>query len=347
VIVIVALLSLVLVACGGGLKKSATCDHAEQQRSTAKRPTTPAAPEQEADGTRSFEPVYCLDLADPFVLSVKGTLTTKLFVFGTSVPLMHIPVLIPRGLLRAERVDDALPQPAAWAKDTGGWAPSVLQRGDTFVLYYTITERASGKQCISLAVADTAEGPYQDSSAAPLVCPVDLGGAIDPSPFVDADGTPYLYWKNDGNCCRIPTRLFVQKLAEDGRSVVSPPTELLRADQGWEGGVIEAPSMFEADGAHFLFYSANDWSSPAYGIGYATCASPTGPCTKVIDRPWLGTSSTAAGPGGQELYVDGSGATRMVFHAWIDGKVGYADGGHRGLFTTGISIVNGAPVAKA
>ena len=51
-----------------------------------------------------------------------------------------------------------------------------------------------------------------------------------------------------------------------------------------------------------------------------------------------------SGPNGFLRVV--SGTTRMVFHAWIDGKVGYAGGGHRGLFTTTISIVDGAPVAK-
>ena len=87
--------------------------------------------------------------------------------------------------MRSEKVEDALPQLPAWAKDGGSWAPSVLARGETFVLYYTTTDAASGRQCISLAVADRPEGPYADTSTAPLVCPVEDGGAIDPSPFAE------------------------------------------------------------------------------------------------------------------------------------------------------------------
>ena len=335
-----------IASCGGDLHPSSTCEHSEQDRSTSRAPATTVAPEQPAAGQRSFEPVYCLDLADPYVLSVKRIISRRLYVFGTSIPLAHIPVLIPKGIVRAERIDDALPKPATWAKNTGGWAPSVLERDGSFVLYYTTTDAVSGRQCISLAVSTDPEGPYLDASAAPLVCPLDLGGAIDPSPFVDGDGKAYRYWKNDGNCCRHPTRVWVQPLADDGRSLTGAPAELLRADQPWEGGVVEAPSMLGIDGAYFLFYSANAWNTPAYGIGYATCAGPTGPCTKPLDHPWLGSSPQAAGPGGQEFFIDGRGRTRMVFHAWIDGKVGYANGGHRSLFTTGIGVVDGKPVVQ-
>src|ERR1700686_1478860 len=41
-------------------------------------------------------------------------------------------------------------------------------------------------------------GPFIDTSAAPFACQTTLGGSIDPSPFVNADGTPYLVWKSTG-----------------------------------------------------------------------------------------------------------------------------------------------------
>jgi hypothetical protein len=339
-----ALLLPLLASCGDDLETSDTCEHGDQQRASADAPPTTARPEQAAPAQRAFQPVYCLDLADPFVLTVDRLVNDRRFVFGTTVPLYHVPVLIPEGLVRAEKIEDALPEPPSWAAQGGGWAPSVLARGEDFILYYTIKDAASGRQCISMAVSRDAEGPYTDSSKGPLVCPLDLGGAIDPSPFTAADGTTYLTWKNDGNCCGIPTRIWSQPLADDGRSFVGQPAELLRADQGWEGGIVEAPSMLVADGAYYLFYSANSWSSSAYGIGYATCQGPSGPCTKPLDRPWLGSSSDAAGPGGAEVFSDGD-QVRMVFHAWIDGKVGYEQGGHRSLFTTAITIRDGAPVA--
>lgn len=341
---------LMATACGGGdLPESATCDTAEPGGSQLRSapppgaPTGTAPPEQQVDGARL---VFCADLADPFVLSVDRPIGQRLFVFGTQTPSANLPVLITKGIIRSERVEDALPALPAWAKDGGSWAPAVLPRDGGFVLYYTTTDSTSGLQCIALATSDDAEGPYVDASAGPLVCPVDLGGAIDPSPFVDADGNAFLYWKNDGNCCGVPTRLWVQPLAANGRSLAGQPTELLGADQPWEGGVVEAPAMAELDGALFLFYSANAWNTAAYAIGYATCASPTGPCTKVLDHPWLGSSDRAAGPGGQELFRDGDGSTRMAFHAWDAKNVGYANGGYRSVFTTGVDVVDGHPVTK-
>lgn len=341
-------LLLLGAACGDGdLPESATCEGAapggSQLRSApppgASAEVTPA--EQEVTGARL---VFCADLADPYVLNVDRLVGDRSFVFGTQTPEANLPVLLTRGIIRSEEVQDALPALPPWAKDGGTWAPAVLRRDGGYVLYYTTTDAASGRQCISLATSDDAEGPYVDVSAGPLVCPVELGGAIDPSPFVAADGAAFLYWKNDGNCCGVTTRLWVQPLAPDGRSLTGGAVELLRADQPWEGGVIEAPSMAELDGALFLFYSANAWNTAAYGIGYATCASPTGPCTKVLDHPWLGSSERAAGPGGQEVFRDANGAARLVFHAWDAKHVGYANGGYRQVLTTGLAVVDGHPV---
>ncbi len=55
-------------------------------------------------------------------------------------------------------------------------------------MYYTVREAASQQQCISRAVAAAPAGPFLDDSSGPLVCQRDLGGSIDPSPFVDDDG---------------------------------------------------------------------------------------------------------------------------------------------------------------
>jgi beta-xylosidase len=347
----VLLVVATLAACGDGdPPTSSTCDAAEhvgEALRSAPPPgqsteVTPA--EEQAVGARL---VFCADLADPFVLNVDRPIGQRSFVFGTQTPDANLPVLITKGIIRQEKVEDALPKLPAWAKDGGSWSPSVLARDDGFVLYYTTTDAASGKQCISIATAKKPEGPYVDISAAPLVCPVDQGGAIDPSPFVAEDGTAYLYWKNDGNCCGVPVHLWAQPLAEDGRSLTGSASQLLGVDQPWEGGVVEAPSMADLDGALFLFYSGNAWNTAAYATGYATCASPTGPCTKPLDHPWLGSSDTAAGPGGAEVFHDAEGNARLVFHAWDAKHVGYANNGYRQVLTAGLQLVNGAPVTTA
>jgi GH43 family beta-xylosidase len=176
-----------------------------------------------------------------------------------------------------------------------------------------------------------------------MVCPLALGGAIDPSPFVAGDGRAFLLWKNDGNCCRVPTRIWSQPLTDDGLGLAGPPVPLVAADQAWEAGVVEAPAMLEHDGRTYLFYSGNAWDSAAYAIGYALCDGPAGPCRKPADRPWLGSSPEAQGPGSAEFFVNRRGSRRMVFHAWIRG-VGYHAGAFRNLFATGVTFRDGVPV---
>jgi beta-xylosidase len=117
---------------------------------------------------------------------------------------------------------------------------------------------------------------------------------------------------------------------------------LIQANQGWEGGIVEAPSMIEDSGAFYLFYSGNRWDTASYAIGYATCTSPLGPCTKA-SGPWLASSEKAQGPGGEELFRDGSNNVWIALHAWVDGKVGYTQGA-RNLFVLKVAFENGAPV---
>ena len=110
---------------------------------------------------------------------------------------------------------DALPHEPGWAAPNATWAPSVLQRGSTFVLYYSAVYTPTGQQCISEAVATQPQGPYVDNSTLPLMCQTALGGSIDPTPFVDANGTPYLVWKSQGGSGQPPT-LWSQQLTADG-----------------------------------------------------------------------------------------------------------------------------------
>jgi beta-xylosidase len=151
-----------------------------------------------------------------------------------------------------------------------------------------------------------------------LVCPEDDGGAIDASTFLDEDGTRYLLWKNDGNCCGLDTWLHIAPLSDDGLSLAGKETKLVKQDQPWEGNLVEAPTMVEHDGTYVLMYSANDYGSDKYAIGYATADSPTGPFTKA-EEPLLttdGSEGRFVGPGGQDVVTAADGSDRLVFHSW-------------------------------
>jgi len=278
--------------------------------------------------------VYCSDLADPYILRVGDSYDA----YSTNTEEFHVPVLTSGGLLsaRGDR-SEALAQLPGWAIPGKVWAPSVLARPGGFVLYYATTAQNPERQCISRGVSAKPTG-FVDDSTAPLVCP-GHGGAIDASPVVTPDGRAYLLWKQYG----ATDGIVAQELSADGLNLIGPTQVLLEADQGWEGGLIEGPSMAAADGRYYLFYSANDWATPNYAIGYAVCDSPLGPCTKA-PGPWIASTDKAEGPGGQEVFTDEQGQFWLVLHAWVRGKVGYPHGA-RNLFVLQLDFVNGTPVA--
>jgi hypothetical protein len=218
---------------------------------------------------------------------------------------------------------DAFPVPPTWS--VGGavvtpgkaqWAPSVTQIGGSWVAY-TAWEITPGRRCISAARSSSPAGPFVDPSVTPLICDSGPAGSIDAAPFVDATGQPWLTWKaeaGDG----LPARIYSQALASDGLSL-KPGTSaslLLVSVFGWEGMVVENPSMLYSGGAYWLLYSAGDWESSSYRMGQARCAGPAGPCERTSSDPLMGDTATDLGPGGGSLFVDASGRVRLAYHAW-------------------------------
>jgi beta-xylosidase len=293
------------------------------------------------------------DFADPFVLRAPG----GYYAFATGARGSHLQLATSRDLTRWGPAPDPLPALPAWAEPGPGltWAPAVLPRARSFVLYYTTRDRASGFQCISRATADRPEGPYADASTQPLVCQTSgaaaLCGSIDPSPFVDGDGTPYLLWKSDENsaACRTAPRIWAQRLSADGLALVGTAHALIARDRDWEGDIVEAPSMIRRGDAYYLFYSANWYGSSAYAIGYAVCTTPTSGCRKMSDAaPLVASADPILGPGGQELFTDADGALWMAYHAWTAPHTSYRAGGARRLRLARIDFgADGQPLASA
>jgi beta-xylosidase len=276
------------------------------------------------------------DFADPFVLRGAG----EYYAFATGANRLHLQVARSRDLGAWTLLGEALPELPAWALKAPGltWAPSALARRDRYVLYYTTADTVSGYQCISRALASSPEGPYFDDSSRPLVCQVAgnaaFCGSIDPSPFLDSDGRPYLLWKSDENSarCRTAPRLWAQALTDDGLNLVGSAQMLLAVDQRWEDTIIEAPSLVRHGDRYLLFYSGNRYDSGDYAIGYATCPNLFGLCTKVsLGAPYLSSVGARIGPGGQELFEDANGAVWMAYHAWTSPKTSYGAGGLRSL----------------
>jgi GH43 family beta-xylosidase len=302
--------------------------------------TLAMSPADAYPGAPWFRPsrVYTENFPDPSVIRVGGTY----YAYATATGGAYLPVMTstdlvtwtarpaynPGAPLNSDPFfNDALPYPAAWAVDRPGtgrmskevWAPGVAAIGGRYVAFYAArVSLARDRFCISVATASSPLGPFTDNTSGPLVCDSDPNGSIDPQPFVDDDGTPWLVWKSEGVPGFAPTNIWARRLAPDGTSFApgSSPVSLLVTSQGWEGNVIENPSMVRHRGQLYLFYSGNERRSAAYAVGVATCASVLGPCRKLDTNPIIASGGNRLGPGAPSAFIDAGGQLRVAYHWW-------------------------------
>ena len=132
----------------------------------------------------STAPAYPGDFPDPSVVKVGSSY----WAYSTESDGRNVQAITSTDLKTWSSPIDALPLLPTWAERGFTWAPGVLQRGLAFLMFYTVRDRASHRQCISVARSILPTGPFIDTSNGPLVCQLDHSGSIDPSPFV-APGT--------------------------------------------------------------------------------------------------------------------------------------------------------------
>ena len=235
------------------------------------------------------------------------------------------------------------------APDWNPWAPSVLPTNKPcpgtstnlcYVMYYVGLNANLNVHCIGVAVSPTPAGPFVDQGpldlasgatpGLPLGCGDDTArGNIDPSPFVDRSGQTYLYVSTDNICpgagpCSFRPTISVIPLSADGLTATGPRVPLFSGDPGtWEAAnvgspTVEGPAMELHNGTYYLFYSGGNWRA-AYGMGYATSSSATGPFTKSPSNPILAQTATVSGPGGGDRPVIGPhGGEWLVYHGRSD-----------------------------
>ncbi len=304
--------------CLGGVQTALNEVSGGDNAAAAKDISAVSGPCAQLDGGADAGLVYPFDFPDPDVILVGQTY----FAYATNSVAGNIQIIASDNLTQWETIGNALPSLPAWAKPNNTWAPAVARVNGTFLMYYAVDVAATSTECISVATASRAQGPFVDNSVAPLECQQAMGGSIDPSTFTDANGVSYLVWKSGGPGS---SRLWSEQLnpAGTGFATGTSPTLLLSPDQPWEGGTVEAPDLVLANGHYFLFFSGNDWNSANYGVGVATCAGPLGPCADASPDPILASGTGITGPGGESVFTDTSGASWIAFHAWVPGAVGF------------------------
>jgi len=103
------------------------------------------------------------------------------------------------------------------------------------------------------------------------------------------------------------------------------------------------PTLWRDKGTYYLFYSANDYGSPSYAVGYATATKVLGPYRDGPGNPILRSRGKAAGPGGQAVVTDGHGGLWLAYHAWDSAAVGDEVGGQRSMWLDRLSFEGGRP----
>jgi beta-xylosidase len=345
-------LVLALAACagdGGAGSPGASIDGSPSAAIGASPDASGASPSASAEASPSAaageftNPVLEANFADPFLLEVDGTY----YGYATGNLTWNIQVTRSEDLVTWAPTKEALPKLPLWQPVSKGltWAPEVIRTDAGYVMHYTTRDVQAGKQCLSVATAETPEGPFTDTSEEPLVCQLDLGGSIDSSPFRDEDGSLWLVWKNDGNCCGKHTHFYVAPLDESGRTLTGEAVDVgLDNDRPWERNLIEAPQIIRHEDTYYLFYSANDYGSPNYAVGYATSDDIEGPYVDAEENPILETAGEAAGPGHQTIVEDDDGELWMAYHAWDPDRVGDSVGGRRALWLDRLTFEDGKPV---
>lgn len=291
------------------------------------------------------------DAADPYVLDDGGQHKSYwAFTTGNLFPMLHS-----TDLVHWTSVGTAMTALPSWVVQTGNWhpwSPSVIQisgacpnttSSSCYVMYYVGFSQEYQGNCVAVATATTPGGPYTDHGplsdgtvdavGRPLGCGDNQGhGMIDPSPFVDpSSGKAYLYVSEDFACppasssCTssnsvLQPTISVVPLASGFLSAAGPRVPLFSGDANtWESAgiatpTVEGPTMVLHNGTYYLLYSGGNWQG-AYGMGYATASSPTGPFTKSTASPILTDTKTVYSPGGGDTPVTGpNGGLWLVYH---------------------------------
>ncbi|WP_293670517.1 glycoside hydrolase family 43 protein [uncultured Parabacteroides sp.] len=243
-----------------------------------------------------------LPIADPYILCYKDTY----YAYGTSRG-DGFDVYSSKDLKSWRRAAN----PALSKEDSYGdkwfWAPEVYYVGKDkkFYLFYSVEEH------ICVATSDSPLGPFVQDEKKPIL----EEKGIDTSVLFDEDGKAYLYFVRftNGNV------IWCVELKDNLKEIKEETlTQCIEATEPWEtvyGKVAEGPSVIKRNGLYYLFYSANDYRSQDYAVGYATSASPFGLWKKSGRNPLLHKVDELVGTGHGAPFMDREGKYRYIFHA--------------------------------
>jgi len=156
------------------------------------------------------------------------------------------------------------------ANSNSAWAAQVVEKSGKYYFYVTL-DRKEG-HFITVAVGDSPTGPFKEAlPGKPLVTDAMTTDShrpnsdIDPTVFIDDDGTPWLAWGN-GDC-------YMVKLKKNMVEIDGPITKVPFRNYS------EGPWLFKRNGLYYNIYAADAPGVQPEQIAYATAKKITGPWT--------------------------------------------------------------------
>ena len=209
-------------------------------------------------------------------------------------------------------IDSASLPAGTW---TDFWAPEIYKHTNgVYYLFFSAKWTGTGPHNqIFVASSDTISYGKFEYIGIVVTHP---DGVIDPDIVVDGDDRYLLYSiDHGGTVCGGNRRLMSRKIWLP-RTTGSAHTLLTARNSGtyaFEHCTVENPSMKTyGQYGNYLLYSAGDYAGTgSYYTHLAKCASPTGPCDRMIPgtkdgMTWpIGTSAFLNNPGGADFYQDG------------------------------------------
>lgn len=159
------------------------------------------------------------------------------------------------------------------ANPYGAWAAQMVEKDGLYYYYVTLDDTRNGKHMIDVAVSNNPTGPYKPArqDGTPLVTD-DMtpdshrkNADIDPTVFIDDDGTPWMAWGN-GDCYMVRLKPNMIELDDEIRHIG------LR-------NYSEGPWLFKRKNLYYLVYAADAPGIQAEQIAYSTATSIEGPWT--------------------------------------------------------------------
>jgi GH43 family beta-xylosidase len=280
------------------------------------------------DGAPDGQPAWWEYFADPFVLRAEDG---RYIAIGTEDPSPEgdrvFPMLESSDLVAWRARGRALLRTDAALGDAY-WAPEIVNADERWWLYYSVGHDIHGHH-VRVARGDDPFGPYVDTGA--RLTP-DERFAIDAHPFLDEDGTRYLFFARDVlDHPRPGTHLAVARL--DGMQRFDGPAvpvlapwadwQIYERDREmygarWDWHTLEGPSVVRRHGRYWMTFSAGAWTGTGYAVTWAVADHPLGPWQPAPEAtaPLLASDGIFLGPGHNSLTVAPDGGDVIVFHSW-------------------------------